>query len=57
MRAAGEEFLQQYANFTSVNGSAEATTLAAHSVEFITAGQAFHWFQPVCGPRRNSSAF
>ena len=47
MRAAGEAFLQQYANFQSVNGSAEATTLPAHSVDFITAGQAFHWFQPV----------
>ena len=47
MRAVGEAFLRQYANFHSVSGSAEATTLAAHSVEFITAGQAFHWFQPV----------
>jgi SAM-dependent methyltransferase len=47
MRAAGEAFLQQHANFQSVSGSAEATNLAAHSVEFITAGQAFHWFQPV----------
>lgn len=47
MRAAGEAFLQQYANFHSVSGSAEATTLSARSVEFITAGQAFHWFQPV----------
>ncbi|HXR32107.1 MAG TPA: class I SAM-dependent methyltransferase [Verrucomicrobiae bacterium] len=46
MRAASEVFLQQFANFRSVNGSAEATTLAPHSVEFITAGQAFHWFQP-----------
>ena len=44
MRAAGEEFLQQYPNFKSVNGAAEATTLAADSVEFIAAGQAFHWF-------------
>ena len=47
MRAAGEVFLEQYAIFRSVSGSAEATTLAAHSVEFVTAGQAFHWFQPV----------
>jgi SAM-dependent methyltransferase len=46
MRAAGEVFLQQYANFHSVSGSAEAMTLAPRSVEFITAGQAFHWFQP-----------
>jgi SAM-dependent methyltransferase len=47
MRAAGEGYLQQYANFRSVNGAAEATTLAPHSVEFIVAGQAFHWFKPV----------
>lgn len=46
MRAAGEAFLQQYANFHSVSGTAEASTLATHSVDFITAGQAFHWFQP-----------
>jgi SAM-dependent methyltransferase len=44
MRAAGEEYLHAYARFTSVNGSAEATTLASASVDFITAGQAFHWF-------------
>jgi len=42
MRAGGEDFLRGYSNFTSVNGSAEATTLP--SVDFITAGQAFHWF-------------
>jgi SAM-dependent methyltransferase len=29
-----------------VAGSAEATTLDATSVDFITAGQAFHWFEP-----------
>jgi SAM-dependent methyltransferase len=45
MRAAGEEFLRPYPNFTSVNGSAEATTLPSDSVDFVTAGQAFHWFQ------------
>ena len=44
MRAGGEEFLREYPNFKSVNGSAEETTLAPASVEFITAGQAFHWF-------------
>jgi SAM-dependent methyltransferase len=46
MRAAGEEFLREHANFVSVNGSAEETSLATASVDFITAGQAFHWFQP-----------
>jgi SAM-dependent methyltransferase len=45
MRAAGEEFLSRYPNFTSFAGSAEATTLPSHSVDFVAAGQAFHWFQ------------
>jgi SAM-dependent methyltransferase len=45
MRAAGEEFLRSYAKFTSIAGSAEATTLPSDSVDFVTAGQAFHWFQ------------
>jgi SAM-dependent methyltransferase len=27
-----------------VAGSAESTTLAEHSIDFVTVGQAFHWF-------------
>jgi SAM-dependent methyltransferase len=46
MRAAGDEFLAEYNNFSSVNGSSEATTLADASVDFVTAAQAFHWFEP-----------
>lgn len=46
MREAGEEFLRDYKNFTSINGSAEATNLPDASVDFITAAQAFHWFEP-----------
>jgi SAM-dependent methyltransferase len=46
MRSAGEEYLRAYANFTSVAGSAEATTLPAQSIDFVTAAQAFHWFDP-----------
>lgn len=46
MRAAGEAFLRSYKNFTSVNGSAEDTTLPPESVDFVAAGQAFHWFKP-----------
>src|SRR5262245_43211146 len=46
MRQAGEEYLQSYRAFTSVDGSAEATTLADASVDFVTAAQAFHWFEP-----------
>ncbi len=45
MRAAGEEFLRSFPKFTSIAGSAEATTLPTDSVDFVAAGQAFHWFQ------------
>jgi SAM-dependent methyltransferase len=51
MRLAGEAFLREFANFTSVAGAAEATTLAGASVNFVTAGQAFHWFEPVATRR------
>jgi SAM-dependent methyltransferase len=46
MRAAGDEFLADYKNFSSVDGSAESTTLADGSVDFVVAAQAFHWFEP-----------
>ena len=44
MREAGEIYLQSYPRFHSVVGTAEGTTLPDDSVDFITAGQAFHWF-------------
>ena len=44
MRAAGEAFLKKYEGFTSMAGSAEATGLEDGSVDFVAAGQAFHWF-------------
>lgn len=44
MREAGERLLAVYLGFTSIDAPAEATTLADQSVDFITAGQAFHWF-------------
>jgi ubiquinone/menaquinone biosynthesis C-methylase UbiE len=44
MRQAGEEYLAEYDNFVSINGSAEATTLEHASVHFVVCGQAFHWF-------------
>jgi SAM-dependent methyltransferase len=44
MRVAGECCLGSYPNFYSIAGRAEATTLADQSVDFVTAGQAFHWF-------------
>jgi SAM-dependent methyltransferase len=45
MRKAGESRLEHYPRFTSVAATAEATTLDDASVDFITAGQAFHWFE------------
>ena len=44
MRAAGDEFLRGFDQFTSQEGRAEATGLPANSMDMITAGQAFHWF-------------
>lgn len=46
MRRAGERLLAGYERFESVAATAEVTTLADASVDFITAGQAFHWFDP-----------
>ena len=51
MRQAGEEFLAAYPNFTSVPGSAEATNIADACIDFVTAGQAFHWFEPAATRR------
>lgn len=46
MRSQAESLLGGYENFISVNGSAENTGLGDHSVDFISAAQAFHWFDP-----------
>lgn len=46
MRAAGERLLAHYRRFSSLSGSAERTGLPSASVDFVTAGQAFHWFTP-----------
>ena len=51
MREAGEEYLAAYPRFISLDGSAEATTLGDASVSFVTAGQAFHWFEPASARR------
>jgi SAM-dependent methyltransferase len=44
MRAAGERLLAGFPRFASVAGTAEATTLPEHSIDFVTAAQAAHWF-------------
>ena len=44
MRSAAEKIFSNDKNFISVNASAEETGLENNSVDFIIAGQAFHWF-------------
>jgi ubiquinone/menaquinone biosynthesis C-methylase UbiE len=44
MRRAGEEYLAAYPGFTSIAGTAEATTLPDDCVHLITSAQAAHWF-------------
>jgi SAM-dependent methyltransferase len=44
MRDAAERLLKGYQRFYSIAAKAEETTLSDASVDFIVAGQAFHWF-------------
>lgn len=46
MREAGARELADLPGFRSVGGRAESTGLAAATVDLVTAGQAFHWFDP-----------
>jgi SAM-dependent methyltransferase len=45
MREAGDHYLRTYKNFRSIDGTAEKTGLEDHSIDYIIAGQAFHWFK------------
>jgi SAM-dependent methyltransferase len=44
MREAAERLLKDYSRFHSIAAQAEETALDNASIDFITAGQAFHWF-------------
>jgi SAM-dependent methyltransferase len=44
MRQAGERLLGAFPGFTSVEGTAEKTSLPDESVDFVSAAQAAHWF-------------
>lgn len=46
MRRVGERELAGEARFHSVDGRAEATGLPDGAFDLVTAGQAFHWFEP-----------
>ena len=47
MRDAGDLLLAGYPRFSSINATAEDTTLPDASVDLITAAQAYHWFDPL----------
>jgi SAM-dependent methyltransferase len=44
MRQAAENLVGTNPRFHSVDGTAENTTLGSDSVDYVVAGQAFHWF-------------
>ena len=44
MREAAEDYLREFPNFISHDGTAEKTNLDDASIDFVTAAQAFHWF-------------
>ncbi len=44
MREAGMQYLSMYPNFEMLDGTAEQIPLPGTCVDFITAAQAFHWF-------------
>ncbi len=46
MRAAGERELAAFPRFTSRDGTAERTGLPDRCADLVSAGQAFHWFDP-----------
>ena len=46
MRAAAEKWLGHEHNFRALDGRADRTGLAAHSVDLVSVAQAFHWFDP-----------
>jgi SAM-dependent methyltransferase len=44
MREVSVRLLETYSGFHDVDGRAEATTLSDRSIDFVVAGQSFHWF-------------
>lgn len=51
MRAAAIATLGSHPRFRAVDGRADATGLAAASVDLVTVAQAFHWFDPEAARR------
>lgn len=47
MRGAASDYLKSYSKFEHITGTAEQCGLNDESVDFVVAGTAFHWFDPV----------
>jgi SAM-dependent methyltransferase len=47
MRKAGEHILASKKKFVSLDGRAEGIPLPDQSIDYVVAGQAFHWFEPL----------
>lgn len=47
MRAQAASLCQKYDAYHLVKGTADATTLADSSIDWVMAAQAFHWFDPL----------
>jgi len=45
MRDAGDYYLSEYDDFISMGGRAEDCNLVNEEIDFVVAGQAFHWFE------------
>ncbi len=54
MREQAQRDLMGFSTFISIDGTAENTGLPDHSVDLVTAGQAFHWFDPVASGKEFS---
>ena len=44
MREAGKDYLSEFGRFTGMDGTAESSLVPTRSMDFVVAGQAFHWF-------------
>jgi len=53
MRKVGEERLNKFPLFSSVDGTAEQTGLDSSSVDLITIAQTFHWLDPVAAKQES----
>ena len=57
MRESAEQRLRRFSRFRSVAGSAESTGLESASIDLVTVGRAFHWFDTRERPWQSSPEY